>query len=114
MEKKKISFKNVLLKSIKLIVIFAFLTIIISMIAGGISAGTLTLIPSDGFGWTISKANYIGYNSICSFAPFSSLMLFGMAFVGFFLLLKVIKYRRRKTKQSKIYIEVKTSANKIR
>ena len=113
MEQKKSSFKNVLLKSIKFTFIFLYIVIIISMIAGGISAGTLTLLPPDGFGWTVSKANYLGYKSICAFAPFSSLMLFGMAFLGFFLLLKLIKYLRRNTKQSESYVEVKTLTNKI-
>jgi hypothetical protein len=83
------------------------------MIAGGISAGTMTLIPPDGLGWTVSKVNYLGYMSICSFAPFSSLMLFGMAFLGLILLLKLIKYLRRKIKQSEIIVKVKTLANKI-
>ncbi|MFX0076522.1 MAG: hypothetical protein ACFE96_13855 [Candidatus Hermodarchaeota archaeon] len=113
MEKKKFSFKKVFLKSIKLILISLYLTIIISMIAGGITAGTLTLLPPDGFGWTVSKANYLGYMSICAFAPFSSLLLFGMAVLGYVLLLKLIKYIRRKTKQSEIYVKVKTLANKI-
>ncbi|NHJ22861.1 MAG: hypothetical protein EAX91_18100 [Candidatus Lokiarchaeota archaeon] len=114
MEQNKISFKSLLLKSIKLTLVILYLTIIISMIAGGISAGTLTLLPPDGFGWTVSKVNYLGYKSICAFVPFSSLMLFGMAFLGFFLLLKLIKYLRRKTKQSERYVEVKTLTNKIR
>ncbi|MFX0011424.1 MAG: hypothetical protein ACFE9R_14015 [Candidatus Hermodarchaeota archaeon] len=113
MVENKISLKNVLLKSIKFTFIFLYIVIIFSMIAGGISAGTLTLLPPDGFGWTVSKVNYLGYKSICAFVPFSSLMLFGMAFLGSFLLVKLIKYLRRKTKQSEIYVKVKTLANKI-
>ncbi|MFX1447975.1 MAG: hypothetical protein ACFFCG_07540 [Promethearchaeota archaeon] len=89
------------------------MTIIISMIAGGVTAGLMTLTPPEDFGWTGSSTNYLGYISICSFAPFSSLMLFGMAFIGSILLLKFIKYLRRKFKTSEIYIKVKTLTNKI-
>lgn len=83
------------------------------MIAGGISAGSLTLIPPEGFGWTVSKANHLGYMSICPFAPFSTFLLFGMALLGFILLWKLIKYLRRKSKKSEIYVKVKTVVDKI-
>ena len=83
------------------------------MIAGGVIAGIMTLTPPEGFGWTVSSTNYLGYMSICSFAPFSSLLLFGMALLGFVLLLKIIKYLRRKTKKSEIYVKLKTLTNKI-
>jgi hypothetical protein len=99
MDKKRISFKNLLLKSLKIILIILYITIIVSMIAGGVTAGIMTLIPSEGLGWTVSKANYLGYMSICSFAPFSTSLLFGMAFLGSFLLLKRVKYLRRKSKK---------------
>jgi hypothetical protein len=83
------------------------------MIAGGVFAGIMTLTPPEGFGWTVSKDNYLGYMSICSFAPFSSLMLFAMATIGVFLLVKLLKYLRRKTKKSEVYIKLKTLVSKI-
>ena len=97
----------------KLFLAILYITIIISMIAGGVSAGIMTLTPPEAFGWTVSNTNYLGYLSICSFAPFSSLLLFGMAFIGFLLLLTFIKYLRRKSKTSEIYIKVKALTNKI-
>ncbi|MDX1797699.1 MAG: hypothetical protein R3255_03530, partial [Candidatus Lokiarchaeia archaeon] len=50
-----------------------------------------TLIPDDA-----SKLCYLGYYAHCSFAPFSTLILFAMAIVGTILLTKFIKYSRRK------------------
>jgi len=113
LEKKKVTFKNLLKKSIKLFLILFYIALIIAMIAGGVSAGIMTLTPPEGFGWTVSNANYLGYMSICSFAPFSSLLLFGMAAIGSLLLMKLIKYLRRKSKTSEIYLKFKTITNKI-
>ena len=84
------------------------------MMAGGISAGTMTLLPPEDFGWTVSNTNYLGYKSICAFAPFSTLMLFLMALLGFVLLVKFVKYLRRKLKNSEIYVKLKSLTNKIR
>ena len=113
MGNKKSFVKNILRKFIKIVLILLYTTIIISMIAGGVTAGTLTLIPPDSFAWTVSKANYLGYMSICSFVPFSTLMLFVMALFGIILLFKLIKYLRTKTKNSEIYKDAKTVANKL-
>ena len=83
------------------------------MIAGGVSAGSLTLTPSEGLGWTVSKANYLGYMSICSFAPFSTIMLFGMAGLGLILLLKLVKYLRRKSRNLETLAKVRIITSKI-
>ena len=99
MEIREISLKNILIKSIKLVLAIFYITIVIGLIAGGISAGVMTLLPPDDFGWTVSKANYLGYISICSFTPFSTLILFGMAILGFILLVISIRRRRRKSKR---------------
>lgn len=113
MEKRKISLKNLLKKSLRLFLAIFYLTIIIVMIAGGVSAGIMTLTPPEEFGWTVSKTNYLGYMSICSFTPFSSILLFGMAVIGSILLMKLIKRVRRKSKTSEIYLKFKALTNKI-
>lgn len=41
----------------------------------------VTLIPAE----TAGKANILGYYSICSFAPFSTLILIAIAGVSFFI-----------------------------
>jgi hypothetical protein len=107
LEDKKNFVVNVLKRSIKMFLIITYLTIIISMIAGGISAGIMTLIPPDAFGYTVSKKNYLGYTSTCSFVPFSTIILFGMAIVSSILLWKLIKYLRRKSKPSHLQLESK-------
>ncbi len=51
----------------------------------------MTFIPDDA-----SKPCYLGYYAHCSFTPYSTLILFTMAIVGTILLIKLIKYIRRK------------------
>jgi hypothetical protein len=114
MENWKTFVKNVLKKSIKIFLASLYATIIIAMIAGGISAGIMTLLPPEDFGWSVSNLNYLGYMSICAFAPFSTLMLFAMALIGFILLVKFAKYIRRKSKNSEIYTKLKSLTNKVR
>ncbi|MFW9938493.1 MAG: hypothetical protein ACFFD5_12650 [Candidatus Thorarchaeota archaeon] len=58
---------------------------------GGIVPGILTLLPDEA-----SKPCYLGYYAHCSFAPFSTLILFGLALLGVVLLVKLIKYFKRK------------------
>ena len=84
------------------------------MLSGGISAGIMTLTPPEALGYTTSSENYLGFMSTCSFVPFSTLMLFGMAFIGLLLLIKLIKSLRKKFKASKIYLSLKTLTGKIR
>lgn len=98
----------------KMFLIITYLTIIISLIAGGISAGIMTLAPPDAFGYTVSKKNYLGYMSTCSFVPFSTIILFGMTFVGSILLWKLIKYLRKRSKPSHLQVESTMLRNAIK
>jgi hypothetical protein len=82
----KIVFK--MLKIIGLTVSWIFTA---SMIIGGLFAGAWTLLPDEA-----SKPCYFGYYAHCSFTPFSTLILFAMAAVGFFLLIKLIRYHKRR------------------
>ncbi|MFW9969428.1 MAG: hypothetical protein ACFFDF_04450 [Candidatus Odinarchaeota archaeon] len=91
MEKKKRSLKKILKSVIKSIILLFYIIIVVSLIIGGISAGIVTLIPDSA-----SKPCYLGYYAHCSFTPFSTLILFAMALVGIILLIKFIKYVRRK------------------
>lgn len=79
---------------IKSILLLFYIIFVVSLIGGGISAGIMTLIPDDA-----SKLCYLGYYAHCSFAPFSTLILFAMAIVGTILLTKFIKYSRRKYRE---------------
>jgi len=101
-----------LLKSIiKAFFIAIYLVFVISLIIGGIYAGIWTLIPTESLGWGATKVSYLGYISHCSFTPYSSLALFTMALVGSFLLIKMMKYFRRKVKnmrQKKFKMEYST------
>ena len=65
--------------------------IIGSLIVGGVSAGIMTLIPDEA-----SKSCYLGYYAHCSFTPYSTLILFAMAILGIILLIKLIKYIKKK------------------
>jgi hypothetical protein len=106
--KKKISLVNLLKKSIKLFLIILYTIFIIALSFGPLVAGTWTLIPAEAFGWEVSKASYLGYYSTCTFAPFSTIILFSLAFIGFILLIKLQKYLSRKTKNSVLYLKYKT------
>ncbi|MFX0060073.1 MAG: hypothetical protein ACFE85_12845 [Candidatus Hodarchaeota archaeon] len=57
-------------------------------------SGILTLLPDEA-----SKPCYLGYYAHCSFTPFSTLILFGMALIGSVLLVKLIKYFKRKVNE---------------
>jgi hypothetical protein len=110
----KINLGGLFKKLIKFFFMIIYITTIIGMVAGGITAGIWTLIPAEAFGWTVSKISYLGYASTCSFTPFSSLMLFGMALLGFFALIKLIKYVRRISKASRIVQKSKLLMSKIK
>ncbi|MFX1378726.1 MAG: hypothetical protein ACFFA4_06495 [Promethearchaeota archaeon] len=90
MEKNKKSLKKILKSVIKSSLLLFYTIIIGSLIIGGISAGVMTLIPDEA-----SKTCYLGYYAHCSFAPFSTLILFAMTIVGTILLIKFIKYAKR-------------------
>ena len=78
--------RNQLLFSLKKGLAWAGITI---HIVGGTVAGIWTLIPTNLLPWGASQMNLIGYISHCSFAPISSLLLFGFALFG------VLKARKR-------------------
>ena len=73
-----------------------YVMFIFAMVAGGISSGILTLIPAETIGFGGGNMNYIGYYSICSFAPYSSLMLLIMALIGIYPMIKIIQILQRK------------------
>ena len=91
MEINKNSIKKLSKKIIKSILIVLYVSFIVALIAGGISSGIITLIPDEA-----SKPCYLGYYAHCSFTPYSTLILFVMAIIGTILLLKLVKYVRRK------------------
>ena len=95
LEKNKKSLKFIL----KIIVKSTFLVIYViflgGLIMGGISSGIMTLIPDQA-----SKPCYLGYYAHCSFTPFSTLILFAMTVIGTILLIKLIKYLKRKHKMT--------------
>ncbi|MFX1234463.1 MAG: hypothetical protein ACFFBY_07855 [Promethearchaeota archaeon] len=112
MGKRKFSMVNLLKKSIKLFIVIFYITFIFALSFGSLVAGIWTVIPAEAFGWEVSKASYLGYYSTCSFAPFSTVILFGISFIGFILLLKLRKYLVRKAKNSVLYLKYKTLINK--
>ena len=85
------------MKIFKGILVLFYTTFVVALLSGGLSAGILTLIPHEA-----SKANYLGYYSLCSFVPFSTMILFTMAIVGAILLVKLVKYYKRAIKRVKI------------
>ncbi|MFX1316133.1 MAG: hypothetical protein ACFE9T_09740 [Promethearchaeota archaeon] len=91
LEKNKKSLKNILRKIVKSLIFLIYIIFVGSLIIGGISAGIMTLIPAEA-----SKPCYLGYYAHCSFTPFSTLILYGMAILGVILLVKLIKYIKRK------------------
>ena len=91
MEINKNSVKNISKKIIKSILFLIYTIFVGALIIGGIVSGIMTLIPDEA-----SKLCYLGYYAHCSFTPFSTLILFAMASVGTILLLKLIKFFRRK------------------
>ncbi len=94
MEINKNSIKNISRKITKLTLFLIYTIFVVSLIAGGISTGIMTLIPDDA-----SKPCYLGYYAHCSFTPYSTSILFVMAIIGTILFLKLIKYVRRQYKK---------------
>lgn len=88
---------SIIMKMIKGIIILLYTIFVIALLSGGLSAGILTLIPHEA-----SKANYLDYYSLCSFVPYSTMILFTMAIVGTVLLVKLMKYYKRTLKRVKI------------
>ena len=91
MEINKSSIKRISKLIVKSFLLVFYMVFIFSLILGGIIPGIITLIPDEA-----SKPCYLGYYAHCSFTPYSTLILCVMAIIGIILLLKLIKYIRRK------------------
>ena len=93
--------KNQILSTVRTIIkglaVLFYTIFVISLLSGGLSAGILTLTPHEA-----SRPNFLGYYSLCSFVPFSTMILFTMAIVGTLLLIKLVKYYKRALKRVKI------------
>jgi hypothetical protein len=93
--------KNQILSTIRIIlkglVVLFYTIFVIALLSGGLSAGILTLTPHEA-----SRPNFLGYYSLCSFVPFSTMILFSMAIIGAILLVKLVKYYKRALKRVKI------------
>jgi len=63
--------------------------IVTALIIGCFVAGLWTLMPTSLLPWGSHKFNLIGYVSHCSFAPLSSLALFGGSLVGIVLAVRM-------------------------
>ena len=94
LEKNKNSLKFILKIIIKSTFLVIYVIFLGGLIIGGISSGIMTLIPDQA-----SKPCYLGYYAHCSFTPFSTLILFAMTVIGTILLIKLIKYLKRKHKR---------------
>ena len=62
---------------------WALIFFVVALIAAPIPTGIMTLLPDQA-----SKPNYLGYYSTCSFAPYSTLILFALVVIGVVLLIK--------------------------
>ena len=77
------SFSDLQGRSVSLILRSSFLQGVMSaIIIGSLFAGIWTMIPTNMLPWGSSKINILGYASHCPFAPFSSLILFGICVYG--------------------------------
>ena len=107
MERKKLSVVGLLKKAIIGFLTAIYMIFIIALSLGSSVAGILTLLPAEA-----SKASYLGYYSTCAFAPFSTIILLSLAFVGFVLLMKLSNYLRRKSRKTVVYLENETLINR--
>jgi hypothetical protein len=103
MVRKKFSLVSLLKKAIKMFLNTLYITFVIAFSFGTLIAGILTILPAEA-----SKASYLGYYSTCSFAPFSTIILFSLAFIGFILLMKLRKYFVTKSRKQLVYLENET------
>ena len=58
------------------------------LVLEGLVTGIWTLIPTALLPWGASGTNFIGYVSHCSFAPVSTIMLFGFVALGIGMLIR--------------------------
>ncbi|MHA1265776.1 MAG: hypothetical protein ACTSRS_11140 [Candidatus Helarchaeota archaeon] len=75
--------KKTMKKTVKFILLLFYSTFIIALIVGPIVPAVTTLLPSQ-----VSKPNFLGYNSICPFVPYSTLILLSLIILGVVLLVK--------------------------
>ena len=99
MERKKFSLVRLLKKLIKLFFMTVYAILILGLSFGTVSASIITILPAEA-----SKVNPLGYYSTCSFAPYSTIILFSLAILGFILLFKFVKHLVRQSKKSVAYI----------
>ncbi len=112
MKKEEKVLKRIINKSTKFFVVVLCITLVIALAFGSMAAGIMTVIPAETFGWEASKASYLGYYAVCSFAPFSTLSLSGLSVVGFILLRKLWKYLGSKINIPKINLRYKVPTQK--
>ena len=93
------SINEMLKKILKGIGLIFYSIFVLALLISGVVTGILTLIPDEA-----SKPCYLGYYAHCSFTPYSTLILFGMAAVGVILLIFLIRSLK---KQYKNEIKVK-------
>jgi len=99
MERKKFSLVSLLKKLIKLFFMTLYVILIVGLSFGTASASIITILPAEA-----SKVNHLGYYSTCSFAPYSTIILFSLAILGFILLIKFVKRLVRQSKKSVLYL----------
>ena len=89
---------EIIKKIIKSFLVLIYSIFVIALVSGGLSAAILTVMPAEA-----SKPCYLGYYALCSFTPYSTLILSGMAIVGIILLIQLIKYFRKNLKKEYRY-----------
>ncbi len=80
---KKMEWKETINKILKFFLLVLYLTLVIALVVAPIAPAIMTLIPAQA-----SKPNYLGYYSICSFTPFSTIILLLLIVIGVVLLVK--------------------------
>ena len=86
-----VNLKNIIKNIMKFIFLTIYIIFVLALVISGITFGIITLIPDDA-----SKPCYLRYYAHCSFTPYSTIILFIMALVGAILLMKLVKYFKRK------------------
>lgn len=96
LEKERVPLKVLIVKFFKLFLAVIYIAIVFVLVFGGIPMGIWTLLPDEA-----KKPCYLGYYAHCSFTPFSTLICFGMTFIGLILLVKLKNFLKRKYKEWK-------------
>ena len=82
---------NILKKMIRSILILLYFIFAAAMIIGGAISGAMTLLPAEA-----NKPCYLGYYALCSFTPYSSIILFSIAFTGVILMIVLKRFLKKK------------------